>query len=80
MIILAILAALTGIINIWLSHAKETLEARVNYMISVVVFDFLFLLGFEYITNDPMMGIFMCCKYLFLAMVDFDKALRIGLK
>jgi hypothetical protein len=80
MIILAMMAILTGFANIWIAKLKPTLEARVTDLLMVVVIDTLLLVGYKIWIGDPMFSIFLSIKYLFFCIVDFDKTLRRGIK
>lgn len=79
MILLAVLAIIVGLMNVWIAMLRHSLEERVRELIIVVVLDAVILGVYNYLYDDPTVGIFLCVKYLFLCIIDFDKTLKKGL-
>lgn len=78
-IMLAIFAVTLGLINIWITLGKPTVESRVKDLQMVVVVDVLILFVYQLMIGDQLMAAFLTYKYLFFCFVDFDETLRGGL-
>lgn len=77
LLIVAILGAACGYLAIWSAVIfQKTFEERVKTLLMTVVVDAIMLLGFAYAGQGAVFTTVLIFKYLFLAVIDFDKTLR----
>jgi hypothetical protein len=77
LVVIIAMGIVSAYINIWSAVTfNESLEERINNLLSSVVIDVIMLALFTWIGSGGIFTLFLIGKYAFLAFINFDKTLR----